>query len=67
MGGASDRRTKTPGIRKALSGGTSPGTGLRQAGLAPSGGRDTAGCNGRWVHFRSKDRQSLLRGETSEG
>jgi len=67
MGGASGYRVKTPRSRKALSGGTSPGTELRQAGLAPSGGRNTAGCNGMWVSFRSKGRQDLLRGETSEG
>jgi len=67
MGGASGRRIKTPRGRKALSGGASPGTELRQAGLAPSGGRNTAGCNGMWVLFRPKGRQGLLRGETSEG
>jgi len=67
MGGASGCRIKTPRGRKALSGGMSPVTGSRQAGLAPSGGRDTAGCNGMWVRFRSKGRQGLLRGETSEG
>jgi len=67
MGGAGDRRVKTPRVRKALSGGMSPGTAARQAGLAPSGGRNTAGTNGRWVRFRSKGRENLLRGETSEG
>jgi hypothetical protein len=67
MGGASGCRIKTPCGRKALSGGMDPETGSRQAGLAPSGGRNTAGCNGMWVRFRSKGRQSLLRGETSEG
>jgi len=67
MGGASGCRIKTPRGRKALSGGTSPGTGPRQAGLAPSGGRNTAGCNGMWVPFRSKGRQDLSGGETSEG
>jgi hypothetical protein len=67
MGGASGCRIKTPRNRKALSGGTSPEAAARQAGLAPSGGRNTAGINGMWAYFRSKGRQDLLRGETSEG
>jgi len=67
MGGAGGRRVKTPCDRKALSGGVDPVTESRQADLAPSGGRNTAGCNGRWVRFRSKGRQGLSGGETSEG
>jgi hypothetical protein len=51
MGGASGCRIKTPRGRKALSGGASPETEPRQAGLTPSGGGDTAGCNGMWVLY----------------
>jgi hypothetical protein len=43
MGGASDRRAKPSCGCKALPGGLSPVTDVRQAGLTPSGGGDTAG------------------------
>jgi hypothetical protein len=67
MGGAGVHRVKTPRGRKALSGGVSPETESLQAGLSPSGVRNTVGCNGTWVRFRSKGRQGLSGGETSEG
>jgi hypothetical protein len=67
MGGASGCRIKTPRDRQALSGGANPGTATRQAGLAPSGGRNTAGTNGTWVPSGRKAGKAFREGKPPKG